>query len=134
MLPCRASRDPTDSSASRLECRMAHSNSTRDRQAQPAHQILAPRPSLYFLGAAAGFLTIVSLAPTTLILPVLSLSATTGAALVALLAWLCGAKRHSNDVTSWDVAGALALIGFAAGMLTGPEQIRELFGPETMAR
>jgi hypothetical protein len=51
-----------------------------------------------------------------------------------LLAWLCGAERHSNGVTPWDVAGALAFIGFAAGMLTGPEHIREFIGPETMAR
>ena len=113
---------------------MGQWNSTRDRQARPAHQIPAPPPALYFLGTAAGILTIVSLAPPTLILPVLSLVATTSAAAVALLAWFSGAARHSNEVTSWDVAGALAFIGFAAGMLTGPEQIRELFGPETMAR
>ena len=93
---------------------MSQWNSTRDRQARPAHQIPAPPPALYFLGTAAGILTIVSLAPP--------------------LAWLSGAERHSNGVTIWDVAGALAFIGFAAGMLTGPEQIRELFGPETMAR
>ena len=113
---------------------MSQWNSTRDRQARPAHQIPAPPPALYVLGAAAGILTIVSLAPPMLILPVLSLAATTSAAVVALLAWLCGDERHSNEVTSWDVAGALAFIGFAAGMLTGPEQLRELFGPETMAR
>ena len=107
---------------------------TRDRQARPAHQILAPPPALYFLGTAAGILTIVSLAPPTLILPVLSLVATTSAAVVALVAWFSGAARHSNEVTSWDVAGALAFIGFAAGMLTGRERCCELFGPETMAR
>lgn len=113
---------------------MAQWNSTRDRQARPARPIPAPPPRLYFLVAAAGILTIVSLTPPTLILPVISLAATASAAVVALLAWLCGAERHSNDVTSWDVAGALVFIGFAAGMLTGPEQIGELFGPETMAR
>ena len=113
---------------------MSQWNSTRDRQAQPAHQIHAPPAALYFLIASAGVLTIVSLAPTALILPVLSLAAMASAAAVALLAWLGGAERHSNGVTSWDVAGALAFIGFAAGMMTGPEQIREFIGPETMAR
>ena len=33
------------------------------------------------------------------------------------------APRHVETVTLWDLAGAAALIGFAAGMLTGPEQI-----------
>jgi hypothetical protein len=113
---------------------MAQSNSTRDRQAQPAHQVPAPPPALYFLIGAAGVLAIVSLTPPALILPALSLAAMASAAAVALLAWLCGAERHSNGVTPWDVAGALAFIGFAAGMLTGPEHIREFIGPETMAR
>jgi hypothetical protein len=113
---------------------MAQWTSTRERQARPAHQIPAPPPALYVLGSAAGILTIVSLVPPTLILPVLSLAAMTSAAVVALVAWLSGAERHSSDVTSWDVAGALAFIGFAAGMLTGPEPLRELFGIETMAR
>ena len=46
---------------------MSQWNSTRDRQARPAHQIPAPPPALYFLGTAAGILTIVSLAPLSLL-------------------------------------------------------------------
>jgi hypothetical protein len=35
-----------------------------------------------------------------------------------------------ETITLWDLAGAAALIAFAAGMLTGPEQILYFVDPQ----
>jgi hypothetical protein len=69
------------------------------------------------------FLLLVSFVPRPLVLPVLSLAAIGCAAVLALVAYWRRAPRLVETVTLWDLAGAAALIGFAAGMLTGPEQI-----------
>jgi hypothetical protein len=46
----------------------------------------------------------------------------------ALLAWCSGAERDSDGITLWDFAGALAFFGFAAGMLSEPAHVAQLFG------
>jgi hypothetical protein len=61
--------------------------------------------------------------PQPLVLPVLSLAALACAAVLALVAYWRRAPRHVENITLWDLAGVAALIGFAAGMLTGPDQI-----------
>jgi 4-hydroxybenzoate polyprenyltransferase len=66
------------------------------------------------------------LLPAPLVLPTFSLLLLAAAGSTALLAWLGRAERRSERVTFWDVAGALAFIGFAAGMLCDPVQLGEL--------
>jgi hypothetical protein len=73
--------------------------------------------------AAVPLLLLASFVPRPLLLPVLSLAAIGCAAALALVAYWRHAPRHVETITLWDLAGAAALIGFAAGMLTGPEQI-----------
>jgi hypothetical protein len=75
------------------------------------------------VAGAVPVLLLASLVPQPLVLPVLSLAAIGCAAVLALMAYWRGAPRHVESITLWDLAGAAALIGFAAGMLTGPEQI-----------
>jgi hypothetical protein len=75
------------------------------------------------VAAAVPLLLLASLVPRPLLLPVLSLAAIGCAAALALMAYWRRAPRHVESITLWDLAGAAALIGFAAGMLTGPEQI-----------
>jgi hypothetical protein len=75
------------------------------------------------VAAAVPLLLLESFVPRPLLLPVLSLAAIGCAALLALVAYWRRAPRHVEIITLWDLAGAAALIGFAAGMLTGPEQI-----------
>jgi hypothetical protein len=75
------------------------------------------------VAAAVPLLLLASLVPHPLLLPMLSLAAIGCAALLALVAYWRRAPRHVETITLWDLAGAAALIGFAAGMLTGPEQI-----------
>ena len=82
----------------------------------------------------APLLAIMLLLPAPLVLPSLSLSALAGAAALTLLAWWRNAAREAEHVTLWDVAGATALIGFAAGTLAEPEQIIDLFERSKAAR
>jgi hypothetical protein len=77
---------------------------------------------------------LVSLVPRPQVLPLLCLIALAAAAFVALVAWWCGARRDGDSITSWDVAGALAFIGFAAGMLSEPYSVLALFDQEAIKR
>ncbi len=81
------------------------------------------------IAAAVPLLLLASFVPRPLVLPVLSLAALACAALLALVACWRRAPRHVETITLWDLAGAAALIGFAAGMLTGPEQILYFVDP-----
>ena len=58
---------------------------------------------------------------TPLLLPSMSLVALAISAIVALAAWCLS----SAGITLWDVSGAYAFIGFAAGMLSDPQQVLE---------
>jgi hypothetical protein len=81
------------------------------------------------VAAAAPLLLLASLLPRPLVLPALSLAALACAALLSLAAYWRRSPRHVEHITLWDLAGAAALIGFGAGMLTGPEQILYFFDP-----
>jgi len=62
---------------------------------------------------------------TPLLLPSMSLVALAISAIVALAAWRLSSDRHGAGLTLWDVSGAYAFIGFAAGMLSDPQQVLE---------
>ncbi|MBN8920232.1 MAG: hypothetical protein J0H62_05990 [Rhizobiales bacterium] len=65
-----------------------------------------------------------------LVVPSLSAAALASAAVIALLAWWMSADRNDAGISLWDVSGAYAFIGFAAGMLSEPQQVLEfLSGP-----
>jgi hypothetical protein len=89
------------------------------------HAMLAVLTAL----AAVPIVLIAAFVSRPLVLPVLSLSAITVAALVALLAWASRAKRRGDTLTAWDIAGACALIGCGAAMLSEPENVLNLLGP-----
>lgn len=65
------------------------------------------------------------LAKPSLLLPLTSLIALVSAAVIALAAWCLSSDRHSAGITLWDVSGAYAFIGVAAGMLSDPRQVLE---------
>jgi hypothetical protein len=81
--------------------------------------------------AALPLFLLASLLPRPLVLPVLCLIAIGSAAIVACIAWSRNSARDSQHVTAWDVAGALAFIGFAAAMLSDPEQAFSLANAAT---
>jgi hypothetical protein len=66
---------------------------------------------------------IAALIPAPLILPVVSLVCLAAAAGTAMFAWRTHAESQSTAVTSWDIAGAFAFIGFSAAMLSKPENV-----------
>lgn len=68
---------------------------------------------------------------TSLILPSLSLMSLGLAGLVALAAWTTSATNEGRHITLWDISGAYALVGFAAGMLSEPMQVVELMSLPT---
>jgi len=84
------------------------------------------------VGAASSAAIVMSHLPADLVLPALSLVAIGCAAVIASYAWLVRADRGGEAVTVWDVSGALAFIGIAAGMLSEPDQALQLFGYESM--
>jgi hypothetical protein len=63
---------------------------------------------------------------TPLLLESMSLIALANSAIVALAAWCLSSDRQGVGITLWDVSGAFAFIGFAAGMLSDPQQVVEL--------
>ncbi|CAM5428243.1 putative protein OS=Afipia felis OX=1035 GN=BN961_01910 PE=4 SV=1 [Afipia felis] len=50
-----------------------------------------------------------------------------GALLAAAIAWFIGSRRTSRNLSPWDVAGGLVLVGVAASVLADPEHAVELF-------
>ena len=62
------------------------------------------------------------------VLPLFSLIALAASLAVASLTWHGAAPRQARGFTSRDLAGSLAFLGFAAGMLSDPGHVIELFG------
>ncbi len=73
------------------------------------------------------------LLPAPLVPPALSIVSFAIAGGVALYAYCSGADRGADGITAWDVAGAFALIWVAAGTLSEPETVLQLFGHAKMA-
>jgi hypothetical protein len=107
---------------------MAHSKAARDWVSKSAVRAFGSRHLLSVLTALVGgvFVLLWWLLPGPLILPTFSLLALAAAGIAATIAWCSQAERSSDRVTSWDVAGALAFIGFAAGMLGDPAHLVQL--------
>jgi hypothetical protein len=119
-----------------MEHPMTHWQTVHARTVRPGRDILSPPIVLAALAAAAAvpLLLLASLLPPLLVLPVLSLAALAVAGGLSLAAWWRRAPRRADTITLWDLAGAAALIGFAAGMLTGPDHILHLINHPVMAQ
>ena len=123
---------------SKMERRMAHLRAAHDRgtrldvQAPTSLGLLAILTALVGVGAPIALL--VWLLPAAQVLPAFSLVSLAAAGAVALLAWRSGAERDSDGITLWDVTGALVFFGLAAGTLSEPTQVVQLFGLATAAQ
>ena len=115
---------------------MTHLRTARDQrgrlgvQAPTSHGLLAILTAL----VGAPIALIIWLLPAAQGLPMFALASLAAAGAVALLAWWSGAERDSDEITLWDVAGAFAFFGFAAGMLSEPAHVVQLFGLATAAQ
>ena len=83
------------------------------------------------IAAAAPGIAVLWLMPAPVILPAFGLAFLAAAGSLGLLAWRLGLKRRTEHINLWDVAGACAFIGFAAGIISQPEQVLQLFGHGT---
>jgi hypothetical protein len=84
------------------------------------------------VSALTAVLVIAWLVLPSVFLPVLSLTSLAAAAGFGLYVRLRGTRRPMGGLSSRDLAGGLAFLGFAAGMLSKPDQILQLFGPVAM--
>jgi drug/metabolite transporter superfamily protein YnfA len=66
--------------------------------------------------------------PAVLVLPLFGMTAVVYAAIFAAIAWWHNDVRDADGVTWWDVAGAFAFIGFAAVLLSKPQEVLLLLG------
>jgi hypothetical protein len=66
--------------------------------------------------------------PADLQMPAIAAFATLAAAAVAALAFIARADRKAGAITLWDLAGACALIGIAAGMSRQSLHVTQFFG------
>ena len=105
-----------------------------DRSGQGlAHRAIAAalRPHAALAGIAAAealpLMLVAYLVPPPLVLPVLSIAFLTAAGVLALIAWCIRSHGNSNKMTVWDLSGASAFVGFAAGILTSPEDVIAAF-------
>jgi len=78
--------------------------------------------------AAAPLFIVAILVPRALFLPSVALVALAAAAAASLVAWWARARRHGETITLWDIAGACALIGCAAAMLSEPDAVITTIG------
>jgi hypothetical protein len=77
---------------------------------------------------AAPILTLAWLLPPELVLPASCLVLLSAAAVTALTAQLSAVEADAPRITLWDLAGAFALTGFAAGALSEPAHAARLLG------
>jgi hypothetical protein len=57
------------------------------------------------------------------VLPAFSVLLFSGAAIAAILARAIHARKNSENVTLWDIAGAFTMIGCAAAIFSEPDQV-----------
>jgi len=70
-----------------------------------------------------------------LVLPSISTVALASAAMITSMAWCMSADRNSAGISLWDVSGAYAALGFAAGALSDPQQVVDFwFGPPELPK
>ena len=83
--------------------------------------------AVLLLAAALPPIAFIQFVRATPVLPSMSIVALASAAIFAFAAWCVSADRNSTNISLWDIAGGYAFIGFAAGMISDPEQVMELW-------
>lgn len=95
-----------------------------------SNQTLASRINVPLTAALLAVPAVAALAsmPANLQMPAMAAFAMLAAAAVAALAFVARADRKAGAITLWDLAGACALIGIAAGMFSQPQHVTQFFG------
>ena len=83
--------------------------------------------ALLSLLVAAQVLLMIRLLEPGFVLPAFSILLFSDAAIAAIVARAIHARRNSQNVTLWDVAGAFTMMGCAAAIFSEPDQVVRLF-------
>jgi len=100
--------------------------SHRANSVRPARFPLAPYALVAF--AAVAVFALAQMLPREFVLPAASVVLLAAAGAIALAASLLRVRVMRGEIGLWDTAGAYALFGFAAGMMSGSQNIIGLFG------
>jgi hypothetical protein len=101
---------------------MRITNPTKDLSRRSRGSGVGPRGVFLATMAATGALILVNPWPDHLLMPAITTLLFVLALVFALVAWVrCSTDEY--DVTYWDVAGAVVLIGIGASVLIEPEQL-----------
>jgi hypothetical protein len=119
-----------------MERSVARWNLADNRAFVPKTFSLGPHATTATLIAAAAIpvLVIALFVRPSLVLPALSIVAIVSAGVVASFNWCFGAEHRGDRITTWDVPGACAFIGCAAGTLSKPEHVAQFLGLATTAQ
>ena len=85
------------------------------------------RSASFLLAAVVSPILLLVLARPPLLLPLISLVSLTCAAVAAVAAWWTSSARNSPQINLWDLSGAYAFTGFAAAMISDPQQVMEFW-------
>ena len=89
-------------------------------------RLIGPRALFLATIATGGSIIASGILPSNLLMPMISTLLFVLAAAFALVAWVrCSTDEY--DVTYWDVAGAVALIGMCTAALIEPDQLVRIF-------
>jgi hypothetical protein len=105
---------------------MIASNARWIRRNVPSLESFGILALLSLLVAAQVFMMIHLLEPG-FVLPAFSILLFSDAAIAAIVARAIHARRNSQNVTLWDVAGAFTMMGCAAAIFSEPDQVVRLF-------
>jgi hypothetical protein len=81
--------------------------------------------------AAVPIILLSYVVPPKLVLPAMSIIFLIAASILALLARCFCSDPNAKQITAWDLSGACAFIGFAAGILSTPADVLAAFGLST---
>ena len=105
---------------------MIASNASWIKRNAPSQELFCVLALLSILIAAPAFLMIRWLEPE-LVLPAFSILLFSDAAIAAIVARAIHARRNSENVTLWDIAGAFTMMGCAAAIFSEPDQVVRFF-------
>jgi Flp pilus assembly protein TadB len=103
-------------------------SATRKPGLDGPQRLLLAMSTLIAAAAAASMMWL----PGALVLPALSVAILMAAGMCGVTAWWRAERRRPDRVGTWDVAGALTLIGVCAALLGDPEQALPLFEAATL--
>jgi hypothetical protein len=86
--------------------------------------------AMFFALITPPFLSLLLVRPP-FVLPSVSVISLVIAGVIALLAWATASKQDHAAITLWDLSGLYAFLGFAAGMLSEPEHMMEVWSLPT---